>query len=315
VFTYTPIFSDNFQRPNEEPLNPANWIAEAVGDLAVVSHLCVGDDTFGGGSELYIGSVLPNDQFSALTINQFGLASTLIARIRGAHGTSSGYAAALTANGDGSAALQLDIFAGASLAGPVIIPSVASGDVLEIGAIGTLIFVNYNGVQVLSAVDSTYVSGRPGAYMLFTATQTDTSISLFVTGSVALVLPSPPTKVLIPLPFSKRMTSAAAVFDCIFIASPQGAQVFAFGNASIIGPLQLEYAQLNVEYVLLRQQNTVSRQADLYAAIARALTTVQNLNTTLATITATGAAGIVLAGMRTVALNALMTLQKVTSDE
>lgn len=129
--------------------------------------------------------------------------------------------------------------------------------------------------------------------------------------------PPPPSgpQALIPLPFSKRLTAAVAVFDCIFIASPQGAQQFAFGNGLILGPLQSEYAQLNSVYGILRRQDVPSQKTVLYAAINKAVTIVASLNATTQAMTATGDAGIQLAGMKVMVANALATLQNVMFDE
>jgi hypothetical protein len=117
------------------------------------------------------------------------------------------------------------------------------------------------------------------------------------------------------IPFSKRVTAVACVFNCMFIASPQGAQVFVFGIAAPIAALQLEYAQLVVEYRLLIQSETATRRADLFASIDRSVVTIGNLVTTLSTITATGDAGIQLAGMKIVAANALTQIKIVQIDE
>jgi hypothetical protein len=190
AFVFTPLFTDNFQRPNEEPLNPANWSVPGAADLAVVSHLCVGQVSTGGGVETYKGSVIPPDQYTAATLNQFGLTSELDVFIRANAATTTGYRATLLANGDGTGSVQLDDAATQlPLAGPVLIGTISLGDVLETWAVGTSIFVSYNGAQVLSTTNVLYASGRPALRMLFTAVQTDTSVSLFVTGSVANAVP------------------------------------------------------------------------------------------------------------------------------
>lgn len=119
----------------------------------------------------------------------------------------------------------------------------------------------------------------------------------------------------IPLPFGDRMTACAAVFSCIFIASPQGAQTFAFGNAAIIGPLQLSYAQLLSVYRQLINSDTPNLPADLNVEINTAVTVVGTLNTTIQAMTATGDASSQLAGMKIVVANALTELQNVQADE
>lgn len=120
---------------------------------------------------------------------------------------------------------------------------------------------------------------------------------------------------MIAIPFSKRLTASVAVFACLFIASPQGAQTFAFGNGVIIGALQLDYAQLHKVYHILRHQDVSEQQTVLYAAIAEAETTVASLNATIDSLMETGDAGFVLRGMQIVTANALASLKAVQSDE
>lgn len=120
----------------------------------------------------------------------------------------------------------------------------------------------------------------------------------------------------IPLPFSLRTTAATVVFSCLFIASPmQGAGQFTT-NPTLLDAIQLEYAQLLNIYPLLIHQDTVTEQADLYAAIAQAKTVVASLNATVDTImAATSDTKITLLGMQAVVAHALATLQNVVADE
>jgi hypothetical protein len=122
---------------------------------------------------------------------------------------------------------------------------------------------------------------------------------------------------MIPLPFSKRTTSVAAVFACIFVASPmQGARQFTT-DVPTITALQLEYAQLINLYPALIHQDTANNQADLYAAIATATTIVGQLNTTVATImvSAVDPNRAQLAVMQSITASALASLKAVQSDE
>lgn len=118
----------------------------------------------------------------------------------------------------------------------------------------------------------------------------------------------------LPIPFSRRTTAAVSVFACIFIASPTGAQTLT-SSVPTITALQLEYSQLINEYPLLIHQDTANNQADLYAAIAKAETTVSNLHDTIQAITATSDNAFVLAGMQEVVAHALASLQAVQSNE
>lgn len=110
------------------------------------------------------------------------------------------------------------------------------------------------------------------------------------------------------------MTSTAAVFACIFIASPQGAQKLST-TVSNTSALATQYAQLTNVYPSLINQDFANRQTPLYAAIATAVTTVTNLIATLASIVASGDSGFILRGMQVVASNALTALKNAQADE
>ena len=119
----------------------------------------------------------------------------------------------------------------------------------------------------------------------------------------------------ITLPFTQRTTAAVAVFGCILIAAPAGAQQFVVGNAVPTVALQLEYAQLLVNYKILREQDIVNQRAVLVAAVADAVIIVGKLNTTLAGMTASGDDGVLLAHMQMVVRAALRQVQDVHFDE
>jgi len=119
----------------------------------------------------------------------------------------------------------------------------------------------------------------------------------------------------IPTPFSLRTTTAICVFNCLFIASPQGAQQFVFGNGAVIGALQLSYAQLVTLYAELRQQSVANEEVVLDGLIASAITTVMGLQSTIDAMMESGDAGFVLAGMQLVVKNALTNLNAAQGDE
>ena len=186
-FVFTQTASDNFQRANEEPLNPANWTnnTAGAGDLAIVSHLCVAHNAVGGGLEFYSGVAFPENQFAKTIINQFQSGSSVIELlILSALDESRAYALALVALGDGTAELALESVPGASIATKTGIV-VQTGDVMALGLAGSTVYAFYNGVVVLSfAADGSSTSGDPGLAINWSAAQTDTSVSLFSAGSI-----------------------------------------------------------------------------------------------------------------------------------
>lgn len=72
AFVYTQLAEDLFQRPDENPLDPANWTQADSPDetLAVVGDLCVqgSGDPSSAGNEFYTGVSFPNNQYAEFTI-------------------------------------------------------------------------------------------------------------------------------------------------------------------------------------------------------------------------------------------------------
>ena len=112
--------------------------------------------------------------------------------------------------------------------------------------------------------------------------------------------PSGPADVV--LPFSRRETTAVSVFPCIFAA--KFSQTLT-STASIIGALQVQYAQLNSVYAILIHQDTANNAAVLHTAIATSLAIVTRLNTTVQLITSTLQNAVALANVQSSVKNAL----------
>lgn len=109
------------------------------------------------------------------------------------------------------------------------------------------------------------------------------------------------------IPFSQRTTAAVAVFACIFIASPQGAQGLRGVTVAQISALALEYGQLINLYPSLITQDVANQQSVLNAEIASAITIIGNLSTTLAGMTAsTPDSQVILAGWQSIVANMLV---------
>lgn len=116
----------------------------------------------------------------------------------------------------------------------------------------------------------------------------------------------------VTLPFSKRTTAAAALFLCIFIASPQGAQMITT-VVSQISALALAYGQITAIYPALIHQDTANNDADLDMQINAAVTAVTSLNATMQGLTSSFP--ITLTRMQIVVANALQSLLNAQANE
>jgi hypothetical protein len=188
---------DNFHRPDEEPLNPANWAidpAPGTFELAVLNNVCVADagSQGDGGDETYIGVSVPNNQYAMAVVGNFLLAgpnesSEIAVSIRStiSSSTSQGYSLNVSANLDGTADLLFGDISSDSFFADIILPVVNIGDTIAIGSVGPLISAVYNGVIVASVVDTHWSSGLTGLSIGFDTVQSDTSVFYFETGGIS----------------------------------------------------------------------------------------------------------------------------------
>lgn len=282
MLVFTPMFVDTFQRPNEDPLNPANWTPNSigVGGLSVVSNRCVGEIPSQGGIEFYTGLPLPADQYSAGVVGAFRDQSELLLFTRSDLTCVHGYG--IYAFGEGTQT-EFDLLNENGPIAIVFFPRLLQpGDVILSGVFGKTIFIQVNGQTIISVQDTTAtVSGLPALGMAWSLTQTDTAWARFETGGISDgtngALP-------VPLPFSKRTTAAMATFACIGITSPMTGAPLLTANVATISALALVYGQLTSIYPVLIHQDTANDQANLYAAVAKATTAVQQLSRILAAL-------------------------------
>lgn len=188
AYIFNKVFSDNFARANEQPLNTANWTVNtgAFPALAVVNHLCVSVAPFGqAGTEFYTGSTFGNDQYATATLaNNPVPGAELDVFIRSStDAITSYYSAGLFVNPDQTGLVFL-LKGGGQIGGNVAVGAVKAGDTLTVGAIGTTIFLVLNGVQLISGTDATFASGRTGMDIFPPAAQSDMEVSYFETGKI-----------------------------------------------------------------------------------------------------------------------------------
>lgn len=192
---FTQLASDNFQRANEDPLNPAVWTpADNVGgplsNLQIISDRCTG--TGSGpfeGSEFYTGVVFPQNQYISLTIGSMEVPSENISEFvmflraslpNGLNTWSFG-----GENGSNATQTSFELTStinATSTSGPLVAP----GDVFLFAVVGAQGFAFRNGVLLQ---DLTGVTSAPGSYLGITAFSPDssgTNFTSFRAGAVSL---------------------------------------------------------------------------------------------------------------------------------
>lgn len=181
-YIFTPLATDNFHQ-TDGPVNPANWtVLTGLNTLQTLLNVCVAPSPAGTGGDLYTGVVFPDDQYVSVTL--LADLSEVDIEVRTDVTFAAGYAGVADYLSPGIVTVQLISLAGGVL-GTVPSQAFAPGDIMTLGAIGTTIFILWNGAQILSATDSSAASGAPAMGMSYAVTQADTSVSLFEAGSVA----------------------------------------------------------------------------------------------------------------------------------
>jgi hypothetical protein len=182
------VYSDNFQRANENPLQaPWKWFG---GYFQLFNNLIqpqFGASNGYGGAYMYEGPIA-TDQFSQITVKTVNASSFVGAAVRYTHfGSGTAWYEFHTGGplgGQGYVYLEKynSISGGSYL--KYALATVNSGDVLKLTAIGNVLTCYINGVQIMQATDSDYTSGWFGASAYAGSLATDAQISAWSGGSL-----------------------------------------------------------------------------------------------------------------------------------
>lgn len=196
IFTLTPLATDNFHRPNEEPLDPARWTVNTagMGDLGIISDVCLGLGNGGnGGNEFYTGVAFPHDQFATATIGKMdataGIIGEIHVHVRTPLSLTPVYEFTVYGDGHGGAIVELFFEGSTSVSFALPAPPPQPGDTITIIAVGDTAVGLYNGVQLASITGLPLVLGFPGLGVFDAATVTDTAVSAFTAGSATALDP------------------------------------------------------------------------------------------------------------------------------
>lgn len=81
---YTELYHDDFQRPNENPLDPARWVEHnAPPNLQLLNHLCTTEIVGQDDGQAMFNQTLPSDQYAEATLNQMVVNGNLDLYLRG----------------------------------------------------------------------------------------------------------------------------------------------------------------------------------------------------------------------------------------
>lgn len=195
--TYNPLFSDNFQRANENPLNPVTWTNIIGNPLAVNNNLCVvgtSGSAIGKESPIIAGS-WPARQYLKCTIASFiesaGPVTTEV-RLYTTETPSNAFAGywggVILFGGPPTVSLNLTYpdFSGVNLGTAVLDNPPVPGDTmrLEIDCIANTQKLFYNDVLLLSANDTTYSALAAPNLMLINNSTDNVALSYYEAGEL-----------------------------------------------------------------------------------------------------------------------------------
>jgi hypothetical protein len=181
----TLLASDNFASGSlaagwgTMPIFPSG-MCQVVNAPPMVTEAKVLSTSYG---QMWTGLTWPNDQICEVTIQAFTLAdanNSIYLLVRAQNATDSSYLANFYSSGGTSWSLVLtrrDNGAVTTLAGPITLAAISSGDVLRLAATGANLHVYQNGVRLAYAADATYASGTPAFGQYTTTALTHNQIS------------------------------------------------------------------------------------------------------------------------------------------
>lgn len=300
---YTTLASDTFNRPNEDPLNPAVWRADPdplapppIAPLQIINNQAVSTD-LSEGIGIYYGIDWPNDQSAQVQIDTCNgdgtgdpVAVLLVMRRQNDH---NGYA--FEVNGplgpdcnivvysewtapDSPIIIGTTFFTGDAEGDGINVPLYV-GDFIRMEFVGNTIaaYVIHDGVkkQVLAPTAATpeLPFGQVAVDLFDNDSFQDAAVSNFSGGGI-ISTDSTPGGVKIPLPFSLRTTAAVTVFSCLQQCK---LALTITTDALTISALQLLQHQLFVTYRILQHQDVANQKEKLDAAIADAEMEIDSL--------------------------------------
>ena len=187
----SPLATDNFHRANAASLG-ANWSTDAGGDpsLTIVSNQCLTDVSDLFGINYYSAVVAPANQYGQVTVGQLiDNVAAISLEIRSTTDAKTNYQ--MIINGPitsvGASEVSLRTVVSGSTVATLFdyFMTVNTGDTFTLAAVGTEIYIVYNGVLLYKGIDSHIASGVIFIDMAADTLQTDASITNFAMGGAS----------------------------------------------------------------------------------------------------------------------------------
>jgi hypothetical protein len=167
VSATTPLATDNFTRADANPIGGSWTTITGSNAMQIVSDLAEGSVLNNYSTAYWNAIIWPADQWSEITIDNIDGLSYAMSLVRVSNSAVSWYGFTLGSGTIGVGGSFLTLIGAVSGALTTLAPQYGPftanvGDVVRLSAIGNLITVYINGIQVLQAIDTSIVSGSAG---------------------------------------------------------------------------------------------------------------------------------------------------------
>lgn len=266
------LAQDTFNRPNESPLNPANWTQTSLEtQLQIVSNNCLPSVIGSGGSgEFYTGITWPSDQYVAVTLGSSNVGGEFDVLLRAGQDLGSGnlfgYDYGFIDNGNGTA----DVYIATLLdnGSEVILweqeaQPFNDGDVFTGLVTGNVLAFYQNGKMLGWAHDTNYTGGQVFLQLIGPNSTADIQIADFIGGQpqsamLDQVILQPGFLVADSLTLTDKLTvgygdvlSDQMVMADSFIITTPNLQDALFDSLTMVDQLVLGYGDIIVEQMTL----------------------------------------------------------------
>ena len=189
AITFVELASDNFQRSNENPLDPTNWtVGTGLDALEIVSHKCQATTIVTSCFELYTGLPEAVNAYSEFTVGDVESGGYIGTFVRANLDSTHGYEVFVEGPLDGlTSSLQVGRLSDSVAIFDLESQAAAQGDLVRLAVIGSTWYVYQNGRLLGSGIDTdTLGAGLTGAQVQPVSDITLTDITGFAAGSATV---------------------------------------------------------------------------------------------------------------------------------
>lgn len=178
------MFTENFDRPDESPLTPANYTTTGLFPGLNLKNLMAVTPSGLSGASLYTGNQLPNNQYAEIVVGSFLSTGEMGVYLRADTALNNAYSGGIEISGGVTTLAIAKRVSGTTTALATLTTPVGIASVITFVAQGTALSLYVNGVLKLNVTDASVASGSTGMFLVGNTIVGDTTIVRFDTGAI-----------------------------------------------------------------------------------------------------------------------------------